>query len=170
MNSKKILLISDTHGFFDESLWSYVNEADEVWHAGDVGDMKIIDSLQSFPGKLRGVFGNIDGGDMRLEFPEYQFLQYGALRVLIIHIAGRLGTYNMRVRSLISECRPDVLVCGHSHILKVGYDKRFNLLYMNPGACGHHGFHKIRTVLSFSIVNDKVHDINAIELGRRGRR
>jgi hypothetical protein len=87
----------------------------------------------------------------------------------MVHIGGRLGSYNSRVRGLFEEYSPDVFVCGHSHILKVAFDKAFNLLYMNPGACGHHGFHKFRTVLSFSISNDKIYDIQAIELGKRGR-
>jgi putative phosphoesterase len=170
MKSKKILLCSDTHSFFDDSLWPYVAKSDEVWHAGDVGDVSIIDRLNSSSPKVRAVYGNIDGGDIRLLLPEFQILSYGNLKVMMIHIAGSLGRYNAQVRELISMHHPNVLVCGHSHILKIGFDTKFNLLYMNPGACGHHGFHKIRTVLKFCMNEEKIHSVEVVELGKRGRK
>jgi len=169
MGNKKILLLSDTHSFFDPSIKRYMDEADEVWHAGDIGSVELYDRLCSLHNNVRAVYGNIDGGEARIILPEYELITHHKLRILLIHIAGSMGRYNSTVRELIKEYRPHVLICGHSHILKVAYDNKNELLYMNPGACGHHGFHKIRTLLKFVLLEDKIADVEAIELGKRGR-
>ncbi len=169
MDAKKILLLSDTHSYLDPSIEPYINESDEVWHAGDIGNIQVYDALCSMHDCVRAVYGNIDGGELRIALPEYDFISFGEFKVLLIHIAGSFGRYNEGVRDLIKRYHPDVLVCGHSHILKVGFDKRFDLLYLNPGACGHHGFHKIRTLLRFVVHEGRIKDVEAIELGKRGR-
>lgn len=169
MPSRKILLLSDTHGFLDSGLIPYMKDADEVWHAGDIGNVDLYDETVACNDQLKAVYGNIDGNSLRSFLPEYQIIPFKQLTILLIHIAGSFGKYNKNVRSLIKEYSPDVLICGHSHILKVGYDKRFNLLYMNPGACGHHGFHKFRTVLQFQVYEDHIGNVEVIELGKRGR-
>lgn len=164
----KIGIFSDTHGWLDPKLDEYFKVCDELWHAGDIGAI----DLEAFAGskKLRAVYGNIDGGKNRQTFPEYQFFEVEGLRILLIHIAGSLGKYNSQTRKLILEHKPQILVCGHSHILKVQRDKAFgNLLYINPGAAGVHGFHKIKTILRMEIKEGKILAAEAIELGLRGR-
>lgn len=163
----KVLLISDTHGFLDPEIEPYAKEADEIWHAGDIGSSDLIPRLEEWA-PVRTVYGNIDEYDLRVQYPEYWVEDFHGHRFMMIHIAGPVGRYNARVRELIREYRPSFLVCGHSHILKVQFDKRFDLLYINPGALGHHGFHQIRTMITFEI-GEKVHQMKAIELGRRGR-
>lgn len=170
MHSKKILLLSDTHGYLDDSIQSYIEESDEVWHAGDIGNIELYDRLCSMHDHVRAVYGNIDGGELRVALPEYELISFGKLDILLIHIAGSFGRYTQNVRDLIQKFQPDVLICGHSHILKVGYDAKFGLLYMNPGACGHHGFHKMRTILRFVLTEDRIKDVEVIELGKRGRK
>src|SRR6056297_3050302 len=169
MEAKKILLLSDTHSYLDPSIEKYMKESDEIWHAGDIGNIQLYDTLCSMHDCVRAVYGNIDGGELRNTLPEYDFISFGDFTVLLIHIAGSFGRYNDRVRDLIKSYHPDVLVCGHSHILKVGFDKRFDILFLNPGACGHHGFHKIRTLLRFVVHEGRIKDVDAIELGKRGR-
>lgn len=142
-------------------------EADEIWHAGDFGDPIVSEKLSSLK-PLRGVFGNIDGQAIRIVHPEHLFFKVEDVSVLMIHIAGPFGKYTPAARELILELGPKVLICGHSHILKVQQDERHQLLYMNPGAAGKHGFHKIRTLLRFSIDGDRLIDLEAIELGLRG--
>lgn len=164
----KIGLLSDTHGYLDDSIIDSLSDVDEIWHAGDIGSIKITDELQKFA-PVQAVYGNIDDHRIRTEWPPYIVSEIEGNRFLIIHIAGRLGSYNPRVRELIEEYKPGFLVCGHSHILKVQYDKRFELLYVNPGAVGHHGFHLMRTLITFEILNEKVTNMKVVELGRRGR-
>ena len=151
----KISVISDTHGFLDERTMHYIAKSDEIWHAGDIGNTQIIDKLESLSGKKRLVYGNIDGQSVRIRSAENQIFTIDGLSMLITHIAGKPSSYNKRVRELIQLHNPDLLVCGHSHILKVEYDTRHKLLYINPGACGNHGFHKIRTIIQFEIKNGK---------------
>lgn len=163
----KIGLLSDTHSYIDDNMLSYFNDRDEIWHAGDIGDFKVVDKISSFK-PLKAVYGNIDDSDIRNEFPlDLRFFANG-LDVLITHIGGYPGRYNARIHEILANNPPDLFICGHSHILKVIYDKNFKLLHINPGACGHHGFHKIRTMVRFSIENATVKNLQIIELGQRG--
>lgn len=164
----KIGLLSDTHNYLDDSILDALNGVDEIWHAGDIGSLRIADQLK-LAAPLRVVYGNIDDHQVRTEWPEYEVIDIDGNRFLMIHIAGRVGSYNPRVRALIKEFQPGFLICGHSHILKVQFDKRFNLLYVNPGAVGQHGFHVVRTLITFDILEGKVTNMKAVELGRRGR-
>lgn len=163
----KIGLLSDNHGYLDDQIKSHLTDVDEIWHAGDIGDISIIDRLSELA-PVVAVYGNIDNHITRSEFPENQILQRHGMTFLIRHIAGRIERYNMGTRELLAQGKFDALICGHSHILKVQYDKRYQLLYINPGACGHHGFHHVRTLITFHIDEGKIHTMNAIELGKRG--
>lgn len=171
----RVLLLSDTHGYVDADILAHAREADEVWHAGDVGDFAVLDKLLLALGegaatRLRAVYGNIDGGELRRDLPEDLYFDAAGLRVFMTHIGGYPGRYNPRARKLLDGGRPvDLFVCGHSHILKVMPDRKRGLLHMNPGACGQHGFHKIRTMLRFAVEGGRVVRPEAIELGRRGR-
>ena len=165
---KKILLLSDTHSHLDEKILKYVNQADEVWHAGDIGDLNVTDTLKSLK-PLRGVYGNIDDDKARMEFPLHNRFVCEGVDVWITHIGGYPGKYNPNIRAEI-QCSnpPKLFICGHSHILKVQFDKKLNLLHMNPGACGTHGFHQVRTMLRFEIDGDKIQNLEIVELGKRG--
>lgn len=163
---KRILLLSDTHGHIDEAILKYASQADEVWHAGDIGNIAVTESLKKVA-LLRAVYGNIDGADIRKEFPENQRFFCEGVKVWITHIGGYPGRYNEGVRREIHKNPPKLFICGHSHILKVMNDKKLNMLTMNPGACGKHGFHQIRTMLRFDIHNDNLTNLEAIELGKR---
>ena len=164
----KIGLISDTHGYLDEKIYTYFKECDEIWHAGDIGDFSILEKLRSFK-NVRAVYGNIDGNDLRLVLkPELRFDVEG-LHVWIIHIGGHPPNYTPAIKKRIKIIMPNLLICGHSHILRVMPDTNLvNFLYLNPGAAGIQGFHKIRTIIRFSIKDKKVKDMQAIELGSRG--
>ena len=166
----KIAVLSDTHSWIDDRIIDYLKNADEIWHAGDIGSLEVLDRLEQLPGKLRAVHGNIDNQQIKLAAPEYLSFSINNMRVLITHIAGNPPRYNTNVRKLLHEHRPNILVCGHSHILKVTNDKRSDLLFINPGACSHHGFHKVRTLIQFQIINDKPQKMIVIELGKRGKR
>ena len=163
---KKILLLSDTHGHLDDKIIKYVNQADEVWHAGDIGKKEIINYLTEIK-PLKAVFGNIDDKEIRLITKEFLYFKYEKNKVLITHIAGYPGKYNKNVNRLISLYDPNILVCGHSHILKVMYDKKNKHLHLNPGAAGISGFHNIRTMLRFKLDSDKIKELEVIELGKR---
>lgn len=164
----KIGLLSDTHSYLDDSILEALKGVDEIWHAGDIGSLRITDQLKLIA-PLRAVYGNIDNHMIRTEWPEVEVIDVEENRFLMIHIAGRLGSYNPRVRELIAKYQPGFLICGHSHILKVQFDKRFDLLYINPGAVGQHGFHVVRTLITFEVLEGKVTNMQAVELGRRGR-
>ncbi|MDG1711536.1 MAG: metallophosphoesterase family protein [Flavobacteriaceae bacterium] len=164
---KKILLLSDTHGHLDSKIKNYVKQADEVWHAGDIGKLSILDELEALK-PLRAVYGNIDGNKVRLQAPEVLSFSSEGVVVLITHIAGYPGRYTPQARSLITQYRPKLFICGHSHILKVMQDKTKGHLHMNPGAAGISGFHKIRTMLRFELSEGKIQNLEAIELGLRG--
>jgi putative phosphoesterase len=162
----KITLLSDTHSFFDpqwETLWS---GSDEVWHSGDFGSVDVIDRIQETK-YLRGVWGNIDGKDIRIQVPEFQLFEVNDLKVLMLHIGGYPDRYVARARELITTHLPGLFICGHSHILKVIYDHKYQMLTMNPGAAGKTGWHKIRTMIRFEIDDGKVHSAEVIELGKR---
>lgn len=161
----KILLLSDSHGHLDQKIIKYVNVVDEVWHAGDIGTTSVADRISTLK-SIRGVYGNIDGHELRSIFPENQIFLCEGVKVLLTHIGGYPGKYNTRVKKLILKEKPHLYVCGHSHILKVMQDKQNNLLHMNPGACGIHGFHSQRTMLRFEINQGKIENLEAIELGR----
>ena len=164
----RILLLSDTHGYIDEKILSYAEEADEVWHAGDIGDIKVTDELEK-KSRLRAVYGNIDNHNIRQTFPLHQKFEIQGLNIWITHIGGYPNRYSPAVRQDIHNDPPDVFICGHSHILKVMQDKRLKLLHMNPGAIGVQGFHQKRTMLRFEIKNGKLQDLEVIDFGKRGR-
>ncbi|MBV6652258.1 MAG: metallophosphoesterase family protein, partial [Mameliella sp.] len=146
----------------------YFDACDEIWHAGDIGDASVADELEAFR-PLRAVYGNIDDSKMRIRFPEDLRFSVGGLEVFMTHIGGYPGRYNKRVRSILRDQPPKLYICGHSHILKVMPDKKLNLLHVNPGAAGHHGFHKMRTIVRFAIDEQEVKAFEVIELGKRGR-
>lgn len=164
---KKILLLSDTHGHIDDRILAYAAQADEIWHAGDIGSLKVTDALGELK-PVRGVYGNIDGAELRRVFPLDDRFTCEGVEVWMTHIGGYPGKYQKRVRELMGQNPPKLFICGHSHILKVQYDKRFQLLHMNPGACGKVGFHKVRTMLRFTIDSSDIKDLEVIELGQRG--
>ncbi len=162
----KILLLSDTHSYIDQRILDYASAADEVWHAGDIGDLKVTDELSKVS-RLRAVYGNIDNAEIRKEFPLNNRFLVDNTDVWITHIGGYPGKYSQPVRVEINSNPPKIFVCGHSHILKVMFDKKLNLLHLNPGACGIYGFHQIRTMLRFEINFDKIEKMEVIELGKR---
>ena len=161
---KKILLLSDTHSHIDETILKYVKLADEVWHAGDIGDLKVTDTIKKIK-PLRAVFGNIDNHEARLEFPLNNRFFCEGVEVLITHIGGYPGKYSPAIREEIIKNPPKLFICGHSHILKVMFDKKLNCLHMNPGAAGISGFHQKRTMLRFEIDGDKIQSLEIIEIG-----
>jgi uncharacterized protein len=167
MNGIRIGLLSDTHGFCNEDILRYLETCDEIWHAGDIGENEVLEKLTGHK-PLRIVFGNIDTVIMQKTLPEDLFFELEGFRILITHIAGNPPAYNKRVKGLIREHKPNILVCGHSHILKIGWDKENTLWYMNPGAAGKHGFHAMRTMLRFTLVQGKIENAEVIELGKRG--
>lgn len=161
-----ILLISDTHSHIDEAILKYARQADEIWHAGDIGDLKVTDTLQKVK-PLRAVYGNIDDHKTQKEFSLDLRFFCEEVEVYMTHIGGYPPKYNPRTRKLINENPPKLFICGHSHILKVMMDQKLNVLHMNPGACGKHGFHQVRTMLRFKIDKDNITDLEVIELGKR---
>ncbi|MCB2409039.1 metallophosphoesterase family protein [Hymenobacter lucidus] len=163
---KKIGLLSDTHSYWDARILHYLAGCDEIWHAGDFGTAAVIEALEAVA-PLRGVYGNIDGRDVRLSQPLVQRFDVEGLRVLMTHIGGYPGHYSPAARALLTEERPGLFISGHSHILKVMPDPKLGLLHLNPGAAGMHGFHKVRTMLRFEVANGKVQQLQAIELGPR---
>ena len=164
---KKILLLSDTHSHIDETILKYVNLADEVWHAGDIGDLIVTDTIKKIK-PVRAVFGNIDNNQARLEFPLHNRFMCEGVDVWITHIGGYPDKYNVAIREEIKKNPPRLFICGHSHILKVQFDKKLNLLHMNPGAAGIHGFHQVRTMLRFEIDGDKIQNLEIVEIGKKG--
>jgi putative phosphoesterase len=165
----RIGLLSDTHGFLDDAVFDHFSQCDEVWHAGDFGSAEVLDRLRDFK-PLRGVYGNIDGPQLRAELPQDLAWECEGMRVYMTHIGGYPGSYDARARKEIERLRPGLFICGHSHILKVMRDPALELLHMNPGACGHQGWHLVRTMLRFTVEAGKMSGVEAIELGPRGRR
>ncbi|TDS57584.1 metallophosphoesterase family protein [Myroides indicus] len=159
---KKILLLSDTHGCIDESILKYVRQADEVWHAGDIGDVIVTDTIKKLK-PIKAVYGNIDDNKVRLDFPEELFFDCEGMKVYMIHIGGYPGKYKAHVKKQIVEKKPDIYICGHSHILKVQYDQINRVLHLNPGAAGISGFHHVRTMLRFEIDKGKISNLEIIE-------
>jgi hypothetical protein len=163
----RIGLLSDTHGWLDDAVFRHFEQCGEVWHAGDFGGGDVAGQLRAFK-PLRGVWGNIDGGRLRQDFPETARFEVEGVRVLMHHIGGYPGRYAPGVKKMLEVERPKIFVAGHSHILKVQYDDAHQCLHMNPGACGRHGWHTIRTILRFAIDGEKIQDLEVIELGKRG--
>ncbi|SDE51907.1 hypothetical protein SAMN05421636_105361 [Pricia antarctica] len=163
----RILLLSDTHSHMDENILKYVRQADEIWHAGDIGSLAVTDVLQKIK-PVRAVYGNIDNKDIQMEFPLNNRFKCEEVDVLMTHIGGYPPKYNSRAKDLIGENTPKLFICGHSHILKVMWDKKLGVLHMNPGACGKHGFHQVRTMLRFVIDGKEIKDLEIVELGKRG--
>jgi putative phosphoesterase len=166
-------LISDTHGYLDPQIFKMLNPCDEIWHAGDMGNAQLLDALVDFK-PLRAVYGNIDGQDVRFQVPENQIFTIEGLKIFMTHIGGNPSRksgirYFPKPKKIIHEEQPDLFVCGHSHILRVLPDKENKLLFLNPGACGHHGSHIMRTAMMFGISSGKLVDLKVIEFGRRGR-
>lgn len=162
----RIGLLSDTHSYLDPKIYEHFKDVDEIWHAGDVGSMEVIDELRAFK-PLRGVYGNIDDHLIRRELPEFNRFMCEEVEVLITHIAGKPGKYSKPALEELERKAPKLFICGHSHILLVKMDPRFNMLWMNPGACGYKGFHQVKTILRFTIDGDKIQNLEAIELGKR---
>ena len=160
--------MSDTHGFLDERVLKYFEACDEIWHAGDIGTIEVADKVEAFK-PFRAVYGNIDGADIRRCYPLDLRFDCEGLDVLITHIGGYPNRYSKRVREMMLENPPKLFISGHSHILKVMPDSKFDLLHINPGACGNHGFHQIKTIVRFSVDAGEVFDLEVIELGKRGR-
>ena len=162
---KKILLLSDTHGHVDDHMMKYVKESDEVWHAGDIGTTQVTDTISSLK-PLRAVFGNIDNHELRLSFPEELLFECEDINIYMTHIGGRPGRYAKGISEKIKSIKPKIFICGHSHILKIQYDKVNQLLFINPGAIGKHGFHKVRTMVRFEIEKSDIKNMEVIEVKR----
>jgi putative phosphoesterase len=166
---RRIGLLSDTHSYLDPTLKSFFEDCDEIWHAGDIGDMKVMQELEKWK-VIKAVHGNIDSGDVKRLYPEYQIIEVEKRKFLLIHIAGRMGQYNKNVIDILkSNSDIHCIICGHSHILKVQNDSKFNILYMNPGAAGKHGFHLIKTALKFEVESNQIKNLQVIELGKRAK-
>ena len=165
----QIGLLSDTHGFLDEAIFKYFEHCDEVWHAGDFGSAEVLDRLKSFK-PLRGVFGNVDGADIRSQLPQDLCWQCEDVRVYMTHIGGYPGHYDQRAKHALDRHKPDLFLCGHSHITRVMRDPKRQLFHMNPGACGRVGWHATRTLLRFRVDVNKIGNLELIELGARSGR
>lgn len=164
----KIGLISDTHSWLEQKVFGHFKDCDEIWHAGDIGTMAVIEELEKFK-PVRAVYGNIDGKDIQLRFPEDLWLDVEGVSVLMTHIGGAPPNYNPRVKKIFKEKVPQLFICGHSHILRIGRDPGLgNMLYVNPGAAGQHGFHQMKTIVRFEIAAGEIKNMEVIELGKRG--
>lgn len=163
----RIGLISDTHGFLDENIFKHFDQCDEIWHAGDFGNISIAEKLKALK-PLRGVYGNIDGSDIRNVYPEKLFWQCEEVKIFMIHIGGYPPKYTTAIKKEIIEQKPKMFICGHSHILKVMYDAQLECLHINPGAAGNQGWHKMRTIIRFVIDGSDIKNCEVIELGKRG--
>jgi len=162
----KIGLISDTHGYLDDAVFKYFDDRDEIWHAGDFGNIDLADKLAAFK-PLKGVYGNIDGKDLRTIYPEHLKFRCEEIDVWMTHIGGYPDHYSPVVKKVIYTKPPQLFISGHSHILKVIFDKKIQCLHINPGAAGKQGWHKKRTLVRFCISEEKIHTLEVIELGNR---
>lgn len=163
---KRIGVISDTHGSFEQKFADFFKDCDELWHLGDWGDASVADAMEKLA-PIRGVYGNIDGQDIRLRFPEYQLFDIEGFKVLMIHIGGYPGRYEARVKETITWRKPNLFLSGHSHILKVVNDKKNRLLHINPGAAGNNGFHKIKTAVRFVLHQGDISEFQILEIDRK---
>lgn len=162
---KTIGLISDTHGFLDDAVYKHFEDCDEVWHAGDFGP-DVAEKLSAFK-PLKGVYGNIDGKEIRSVYPEHLRFSCENLDVWITHIGGYPGKYAPNVKGEIYTKPPKLFISGHSHILKVMYDKKIDCMHINPGAAGNSGWHRVKTLIKFCVTEEKIHNLVAIEIGNR---
>lgn len=162
----RIGLISDTHGYLDDAVFKHFESCDEIWHAGDFGNAELAGKLRSFR-PVRGVWGNIDGADIRSDFPETLSWCCESVKVLMTHIGGYPKHYNTKIKPLLFSSRPQLFICGHSHILKVIYDPLVECLHINPGAAGKQGWHQVRTLVRFAIDGIDIKNCEVIELGKR---
>ncbi len=162
---KRIGLISDTHGTFDAPLMEFLREVDEIWHAGDIGSLELADQIAAFK-PLRAVSGNIDNGTTRREYKLFELFECEQVRVLMTHIGGYPRRYDPRAEEQIQLSRPKLFISGHSHILKIIYDKKYELLHLNPGGAGRYGIHKVRTAIRFTIEGDQIKDLEIGEWPR----
>ena len=162
---KKIVLLSDSHNTLDERFYPHFKIADEIWHAGDIGDLSVTDKLKKFA-PIKAVWGNIDNSTIRNEFKGNLYFKCEKVNVMMTHIGGYPGRYNKKILPLIEDAKPDLFICGHSHILKVMYDKENKLLHMNPGSIGDYGIHKVKTILNFNINGKEIKDLKVIEFPR----
>ncbi|MBX2840722.1 MAG: metallophosphatase family protein [Flammeovirgaceae bacterium] len=163
----KIGLLSDTHSYLDQRIYDYFKGCDEIWHAGDIGSIELLDELVKFK-PLRAVYGNIDGKDIRIEAPEERVFECNGMKIWMIHIGGYPPKYTRQTKEKLLEYKPDIFICGHSHILKIIFDKDRKVLHINPGAAGNHGFHQVKTMVRFDINLGKIENLEVIELGKRG--
>lgn len=160
---KKIGLLSDTHSFLNKSVFTYFDKCDEIWHAGDFGSIELVDELLKFK-PIKGVYGNIDSAEIRKTFPEHLRFNCEKVDVWLTHIGGYPDKYHPKVKPEIYTNPPKLFICGHSHIVKVMYDKKINCLHINPGAAGKHGWQKVSTLIRFTITEDRIEDLELIEL------
>lgn len=163
---QRIALLSDTHNYLEPKIFKYLDSCDQIWHAGDIGTIAVTDELSKIKPVI-AVYGNIDGQDVRKVHPKNQRFMCEGVDVLITHIGGYPDRYSVDALTEIRAKPPQLFICGHSHILKVVFDKKYNLLHINPGAAGIHGFHKVKTMVRFTIDADKIKDLEVIELGLR---
>jgi len=163
---QKILLLSDTHSYIDDKILKYVKQADQMWHAGDIGNLEVTDTIQELK-PLKAVYGNIDNASIRSEFPEDIRFKCEGVDVWMTHIGGYPNHYSPRIREKIQANPPKLFISGHSHILKVKWDKRLSLLHMNPGAAGQYGIHTVRTMLRFVIDGDQIKSLEIIEIEKQ---
>ena len=164
----KVAVLSDNHSYYGQEVLDHIKDVDEIWHAGDIGTYESVEPFINLT-TFRAVFGNVDGHELRAEFPLNQIFEVEGLKVLMTHIGGYPGRYQKRVFDLLIKEKPDLYICGHSHICKVMKDDKLNLIHINPGAYGIHGFHKFRTIIRLEINNKKVSNLRVIELGLRGK-
>ena len=162
---KQIVLLSDTHHTLDERFFPHFEKADEIWHAGDIGSLEITDTLKKYA-PIRIVYGNIDDKTIRTEFKATLYFKCEKVNVMMTHIGGYPGRYNKKILPIIEQSNPDLFICGHSHILKVMYDKKNQLLHMNPGAIGDYGIHKVKTILCFTIEGKEIKNLRVVEFPR----
>lgn len=159
-------LLSDTHSVLKEGIKNFFKDCDEIWHAGDWGDISVLQSLREITPVIRGVYGNIDGPGFHADMPENLIFNIDKVKVLMTHIGGYPNKYQSRIKKLMLTEKPQLFISGHSHILKVIFDKKHNLLHINPGAAGRSGFHKISTAIKFEINNDKIEKLQIYELAK----
>lgn len=163
---RRIGLMSDTHGFLDSQVLPFFADCDEIWHAGDIGHLRVLRALEQAK-PLKAVWGNIDGPEIRQLFPEIQAFECSGVKVVMIHIGGYPGRYAKGVSKLLKEERADLFICGHSHILRVMPCPKLGLLHLNPGACGRQGFHLEKTVLRFTLEDGRISELQIGKLGPR---
>lgn len=162
----KVGLLSDTHGYWDKRYAEHFKDCDEIWHAGDIGSEEVIERLAELK-PVRAVFGNIDGQNIRIQYPRTNVFMAEGVKVLLTHIGGYPGRYAPEIRKELYAERPNLFISGHSHILKVMFDDTLKCLHINPGAAGISGFHQVRTLVRFSIEGKNIRDLEVIELGNR---